>query len=151
MYSEATKQYDIPDDGNSFFPQIDRTEAGAVKSEGEISEHLRQLAQQVFSDISELDPSRSKELLGVFVSELFLSVSEQERRAVRRQQQAEGIAAARERGVKFGRSRKPLPENFEEYHEAWRGGRMTLREAAKACGMPHATFRSAALRVEGAQ
>lgn len=152
MRSEATKQYDISDNGNSFFPQTDRTGGIEVeKTEGEISEYLRQLAQQVFSDISELDPARSKELLGVFVSELFLSVSEQERRAVRRRQQAEGIAAARERGVKFGRSHKPLPENFEEYHKAWRGGQMSLREAARACGMPHATFRSAALRMENAE
>lgn len=150
MRSEATKQYEIPDNSDGFFPD-DRPPMDAAENEREISEYLRQLAQQVFSDISDLDPSRSKELLGVFVSELFLSVSEQERRALRRQQQAEGIAAARARGVKFGRSHKPLPENFEEYHAAWRRGQMSLREAARACGMPHATFRSAALRVENAQ
>lgn len=118
---------------------------------GETQERIQKLAQEVLRDISELDPTHSKELLGAFVSELFLSVANEERREYRRQQQAEGIAAARERGVKFGRSRKPLPENFEEYHAAWRGGRMSLREAASACGMSHATFRNAALRMEGAE
>lgn len=114
----------------------------------ETQEHIQKLAKDVFHDICALDPSHSKELLGVFVSELFLSVSEEEKRAIRRRQQAEGIAAARERGVQFGRTRKPLPENFEEYHKAWRGGRMSLREAVKACGMCHATFRNAVLREE---
>lgn len=118
---------------------------------GETQERIQKLAQEVLRNISELDPAHSKELLGAFVSELFLSVANEERREYRRQQQAEGIAAARERGVKFGRSRKPLPENFEEYHAAWRGGRMSLREAASACGMSHATFRNAALRMEGAE
>lgn len=118
---------------------------------GETQERIQKLAQEVLRDIYELDPAHSKELLGAFVSELFLSVANEERREYRRQQQAEGIAAARERGVKFGRSRKPLPENFEEYHAAWRGGRMSLREAASACGMSHATFRNAALRMEGAE
>lgn len=118
---------------------------------GETQECIQKLAQEVLQEISALDPSHSKELLGSFVSELFLSVAEEERREYRRQQQAEGIAAARERGVKFGRSRKPLPENFVEYHEAWRGGRMSLREAASACGMSHATFRNAALRMEDAK
>lgn len=118
---------------------------------GETQERIQKLVQEVLRDISELDPAHSKELLGAFVSELFLSVANEERREYRRQQQAEGIAAARERGVKFGRSRKPLPENFEEYHAAWRGGRMSLREAARACGMSHATFRNAALRMEGAE
>lgn len=118
---------------------------------GETQECIQKLAHEVLQEISALDPSHSKELLGSFVSELFLSVAEEDRREHRRQQQAEGIAAARERGVKFGRSRKPLPENFEECHAAWRGGRMSLREAASACGMSHATFRNAALRTEGAE
>ena len=107
---------------------------------------LRQLAQDVLSEISKLDPSHSKELLGAFVSELFLSVAEEERREYRRQKQAEGIAAAKARGVRFGARRKPLPDNFEACREAWQGGQMTLRPAAGACGMPHATFRDAVMR-----
>lgn len=140
MDSDATKCREISDDRNGPFPQADR----------EISEHLRQLAQEVFSDISELDPSRSKELLGVFVSELFLSVSEQERRTLRRQQQLEGIEAAKQRGVRFGRARKPLPENFDECRLRWRNGELTMYEAAEACGMPHSSFYAAAVRIENA-
>lgn len=140
MYTGTTEPYDNP-----------ASSPVAGRDEEEVAEYLRQLAQEVCADISGLDPERSKELLGVFVTELFLTATQQEQRTVRRRQQADGIAAARERGVKFGRSRKPLPENFETYREAWRGGQMSLREAAKACGMPHATFRCAALRMEDAQ
>ena len=70
----------------------------AIKSEDEmLHEQVRRLAQEVLSEISELEPSRSKEILGAFVSELFLSVAEQERRQMRRERQAEGIAAAKAR------------------------------------------------------
>lgn len=106
--------------------------------------HLRRLAQEVMSEILELDPSHSKELLGVFVSELFLSVAEQERREMRRQKQAEGIAAAKARGVRFGVQRKPLPANFDEYYEAWLDGRMSAVQASAACGMTRHTFSRAA-------
>ena len=123
----------------------------AIKSEDEmLHEQVRRLAQEVLSEISELEPSRSKESLGAFVSELFLSVAEQERRQMRRERQAEGIAAAKARGVRFGARRKPLPDNFEECRQAWRGGQMSLRQAAGACGMSHATFRDAVTRVENA-
>lgn len=117
-------------------------------SGGGTQEHIQRLAQGVLRDISELDPIHSKELLGAFVSQLYLSAAEEERREYRRQQQAEGIEAAKQRGVRFGRSCKPLPENFDKYRRAWRGGRVTLRQAAQACGMNHATFRNAVLRAE---
>ena len=65
-------------------------------------EVLRRLAQDVVSELSKLDPARSKELLGVFVSEMFRSVAEQEQREERRKKQAEGIAAARPRQVRGG-------------------------------------------------
>ena len=60
--------------------------------------------------------SFSKELLGGFVSDLFLVVAEQRRRAERRQKQAEGIAAAKARGVRFGRPAIPCPDNFGEVY-----------------------------------
>ena len=124
----------------------------ATKSNDEkLQEQIRSLAQEVLSEISELEPSRSKGLLGTFVSELFLSVAEQERRQMRRQKQAEGIAAAKAQGIRFGARRKPLPDNFEECREAWRDGQMTLRQAAGACGMPHTTFHNAVVRVESSR
>ena len=66
---------------------------------------LKKLAKEIVSGLSVLEPAESKELLNFFVSELFISVVEQENRAVRRRRQAEGIAAAKANGVHFG----PLP------------------------------------------
>ena len=111
-------------------------------------EVLQRLAQDVVSEISGLDPSRSKELLGIFVSEMFRSVAEQERREERRKRQAEGIAAAKAKGKKFGRQARPLPENFHQVYQDWRDGKMVLREAADACGMPSATFYDKAIAYE---
>lgn len=114
----------------------------------ELQDRLRQLAQEVMSEISELDSSNSKELLGVFVSELFLSVTEQERREVRCQRQAEGIAAAKARGVRFGRRRKPLPDNFNEQYAAWQNGEVSMSGAARACGINRTAFSRFVKRME---
>ncbi len=107
----------------------------------EVQKRLQQLAQEVMSEITELDSDHGKELLGAFVSELFLAVAKQEQQDFRRQKQAEGIAAARARGVQFGRTRKPLPDNFSECYEAWQSGHMTQTQAAESCGISRATFR----------
>ena len=57
-----------------------------------------------------------------------------------RQRQDEGSATAKARGVQFGRDPRPLPENFWTAYEAWKAKRMTIQEAAKACGLPRSTF-----------
>ena len=67
-------------------------------------------------------------------------VAENERTNIR-QRQAEGIAAAKSKGVRFGRPPSPLPENFYSVYQKWRSGKMTGTDAAKACGMPLSTFR----------
>ena len=54
--------------------------------------------------------------------------------------QQEGIAAARLRGVRFGRPRKPMPENFCVVREAWLGKKISSREAAKRLGISQDTF-----------
>ena len=74
-------------------------------------------------------------------------VAENERTSIR-QRQAEGIAAARARGVRFGRPSRPLPENFPQIHRDWRDKKLTLREAADACAMPVGTFYAKAVRLE---
>ncbi len=105
----------------------------------------------VVLDMPLLDTRRGKDLMGTFLSDIVLQVlsfvAENERTNIR-QRQAEGIAAAKKRGVKFGRPSSPLPENFYDIHKAWRAKKMTLNEAAAACAMPVGTFYSKARHFE---
>ena len=102
-------------------------------------------------DMPLLDTRQCKDLMGTFIADLVLQilsfVAENERANIR-QRQAEGIAAAKARGVKFGRPPVALPENFYAMHQAWRGGKLPLREAAHKCGMPVSTFYAKARRFE---
>ena len=85
-----------------------------------------------------------KDLMGTFLSDIVLQVlsfvAENERSNIR-QRQAEGIAAAKARGVKFGRPPKPLPENFHTVYQRWKNGKITGTRAAEECNMPITTFR----------
>lgn len=110
--------------------------------------NLKHLMENVISLLSEMDYAASQEALTKFVSDLFYAQAQKRQKEERLVKQSEGIAAAKARGVRFGPRRKPLPENFEEYCEAWRGGQMSLREAAKACGMSHSSFYQAVGRAE---
>ena len=98
-------------------------------------------------DMPLLDTRQGKDLLGTFIADLVLQVlsfvAQNERENIRKRQ-AEGIAAAKKRGIKFGRPEKPLPENFEECCKAWKEGKLTGTAAAEKCGMPLSTFRSKA-------
>lgn len=95
-------------------------------------------------DMPLLDTRRGKDLVGTFLSDIVLQVlsfvAENERSNIR-QRQAEGIAAARARGVRFGRPPQPLPENFHCAYQRWKAGKITGTAAARECGMPLATFR----------
>lgn len=105
-------------------------------------------------DMPLLDTRQGKDLLGTFIADLVLQilsfVAETERDYIKKRQ-AEGIAAAKVRGVKFGRPPLPLPQNFYRVHKAWRGGKLTLKQAAEACGMPVGTFYGKAVRYETAK
>lgn len=90
----------------------------------EIQEQWRIITKVIKSDIKVidmplLDTSYCKDIMGTFISDLVLQVlsfqAEQERTYIK-QRQAEGIAAAHEKGIKFGRPRKDLPSNFEELY-----------------------------------
>lgn len=98
----------------------------------------------VVLDMPLLDTRRGKDLMGTFLSDIVLQVlsfvAENERTNIR-QRQAEGIAAAKARGVRFGRPPKPLPENFHHLYQQWKNGKITGTAAAKLCGMPLPTFR----------
>ena len=95
-------------------------------------------------DMPLLDTRRGKDLMGTFLRDIVLQVlsfvAENERSNIR-QRQAEGIAAAKARGVKFGRPPKPLPENFHTVYQRWKNGKITGTKAAEECNMPITTFR----------
>ena len=97
----------------------------------------------VVLDMPLLDTRRGKDLMGTFLSDIVLQVlsfvAENERTNIK-QRQAEGIAAAKAQGIKFGRPPLPLPDNFYEVHKAWRSKKLTLKQAAEACNMPVGTF-----------
>ena len=114
----------------------------------ELRGQLKELAQEIVSSLSGLDPEQSRELLGGFVSDLFLSVAEQSRKEERRQKQAEGIAAAKAKGVRFGRPGKPLPDNFPACYQSWQDGEITAVEAAQTCGMSRKSFYRAVARAK---
>ena len=95
-------------------------------------------------DMPLLDTRRGKDLMGTFLSDIVLQVlsfvAENERTNIR-QRQAEGIAAAKAKGIRFGRVPKPLPENFHMVYQRWKSGEISGTAAAKECGMPLSTFR----------
>lgn len=95
-------------------------------------------------DMPLLDTRRGKDLVGTFLSDIVLQVlsfvAENERTSIR-QRQAEGIAAAKARGVRFGRPPRTLPENFHSAYQRWKARKITGAAAARECGMPLATFR----------
>ena len=105
----------------------------------------------VVLDMPLLDTRRGKDLMGTFLSDIVLQVlsfvAENERTNIK-QRQAEGIAATKAQGIKFGRPPLPLPDNFYEVHKAWRSKKITLKQVAEACNMPVGTFYGKARKFE---
>ncbi len=102
-------------------------------------------------DMPLLDTRQGKDLMGTFIADLVLQILSfvaQSERENNRKRQAEGIAAAKARGVQFGRRKRDLPDCFATFHQKYRADELTLREAAKACGMPKSTFYDAVIRAE---
>ena len=129
------------------------------RSYAEILEQWRFLTKEkgidiVVLDMPLLDTRRGKDLLGTFLSDIVLQVlsfvAENERTNIR-QRQAEGIDAAKAKGIRFGRPPQPLPENFHTMYQRWKQGEITGTAAAKACGMPLSTFRYRAEVYENAK
>ena len=98
----------------------------------------------VVLDMPLLDTRQTRDLTGTLIADLVLQllsyVAQTERESIR-QRQAEGNAAAKARGVRFGRAPKPLPENFRTVCRRWESGEITGTTAARECGMPLSTFR----------
>ncbi len=150
MYKRMLRK--IKKDDLLYVKSIDRL----GRNYGEILEQWRILTKEkgvdiVVLDMPLLDTRRGKDLMGTFLSDIVLQVlsfvAENERENIR-QRQAEGIAAAKARGVKFGRPPIPLPANFYEVHKEWRGKKITLKNAAEKCNMPVGTFYGKARKFE---
>ena len=114
----------------------------------EILEQWRLLTKKkcveiVVLDMPLLDTRQGRDLTGTLIADIVLQllsyVAQTEREFIR-QRQAEGIAAARERGVRFGRRPKERPEAYEETLLAWQQGQLSARKAAERLGVAHKTF-----------
>ena len=115
----------------------------------EILEQWRIITKERGADILIVDMplldtrTEGRDLTGTFIADLVLQilsyVAEVERGNIR-QRQAEGIAAARARGVTFGRPKKGLPEDFPLWYDVWKAGRMTVNELAAKCGVSRPTL-----------
>ncbi len=94
-------------------------------------------------DMPLLDTRNGKDLMGTFIADLVLQilsfVAQSERESIKKRQ-AEGIAAAKRRGVKFGRPEKPLPPDFTEYAMRWHTGELTAAKALKETGLSKTAF-----------
>ena len=120
----------------------------------EIQEQWRYITKEkradiVVLDMPLLDTRKGKDLMGTFIADLVLQilsfVAQTEREHIK-QRQAEGIVAAKARGVKFGRPPQELPENFAEMRQKWLDREISGTYAAKMCNMPLSTFRYRAVR-----
>lgn len=114
----------------------------------EILEQWRILTKEkkvdiIVLDMPLLDTRRGKDLMGTFLSDIVLQVlsfvAENERSNIK-QRQAEGIAVAKAKGVRFGRPPKPLPKDFHKIYKKWKDGKISGVVAANACNMPISTF-----------
>lgn len=135
-----------------YIPSIDRL----GRNYQEIQDQWRIITKEKRSDIVVidmplLDTRRGKDLMGTFLSDIVLQVlsfvAENERANIR-QRQAEGIAAAKARGVKFGRPSIPMPDNFDYVYDKWKNREISVTEAAKLCGMSRSTFHDRVQKIE---
>ena len=94
-------------------------------------------------DMPLLDTRNGKDLMGTFIADLVLQilsfVAQSERENIKKRQ-AQGIAAAKAKGVKFGRPESPLPENFGKIIKNWDHGKISTADALKLCDMSTSTF-----------
>lgn len=142
MYRRLTKKLQRND--VLFIQSIDRL----GRNYAEIQEQWRILTKErgvdiVVLDMPLLDTRKGKDLIGTFLSDIVLQilsfVAENERANIH-QRQAEGIAAARARGVRFGRPPKALPENYHSIVQRYTEGSISKTQAARECNMPLSTF-----------
>lgn len=143
QYKKLLKKLDA--DSILFVKSLDRL----GRSYQELCEQWRLITKEkkadvVVIDVPLLDTRREKNLLGTLISDLILSLlsfcSDNEHKLIH-QRQAEGIAAAKARGIKFGRPPKPLPDNFAEVCQKWQQKELTTKAAATLCKMSLSSFK----------
>ena len=114
----------------------------------EIQKQWRVLTKEIGADVCVLDmplldTRNGKDLMGTFIADLVLQilsfVAQNERESIRKRQ-AEGIAAAKARGIKFGRPEKKTPQKFAALVEQWEQKRLPFSEVLRQCNMSEATF-----------
>lgn len=94
-------------------------------------------------DMPLLDTRQGKDLMGTFIADLVLQilsfVAQSERENIRKRQE-QGIAAAKAKGVRFGRPEKPIPENFGKLVSDWEKKKVSFKGTLELCDMSEATF-----------
>lgn len=115
----------------------------------EILEQWRKITKDIGAHIQVIDMpllntnSSHSDLTGVFIADLVLQilayVAETERAFIK-QRQAEGIAAAKQKGIQFGCRKKDVPDEFQKYYQLWRDKKVSLRKAAEELGINYSTF-----------
>lgn len=114
----------------------------------EIQNQWRIITKEIGADICVLDmplldTRQGKDLMGTFIADLVLQilsfVAQSERENIKKRQE-QGIAAAKAKGVRFGRPEIPVPENFGKLVKDWEKKRISFEEVLKLCNMSEATF-----------
>ena len=114
----------------------------------EIQLQWRILTKEIGADICVIDmpllnTKRDKDLMGTFISDIVLQilsfVAQNEHENIKKRQ-ADGIAAAKERGIKFGRPKIKIPENFLELTQKWEKKELSISNVLEQCNMIKATF-----------
>ncbi len=127
-----------------YIMSIDRLE----RNYAEIQNQWRILTKEIGIDICVLDmplldTRNGKDLMGTFIADLVLQilsfVAENERENIRKRQE-QGIAAAKKRGIRFGRPKTHIPDNFGEIVHKWESGQIKFGDAIQECNMSQATF-----------
>lgn len=151
---QSGKDFDRP----QYKKLLEKIEAGDIlyvlsidrlgRNYGEIQNQWRYLTQEVGIDICVidmplLDTRNMKDLMGTFIADLVLQIlsfcAENERSNIK-SRQAAGIAAAKSKGVRFGRPEKSPPNNFKDVVRKWERNQITIDQAAGMCEMSRATF-----------
>ena len=121
---------------------------GLGRNYEEIQNQWRVITKEIGADVCVLDmplldTRQGKDLMGTFVADLVLQilsfVAQSERENIRKRQ-AEGIVAAKAKGVRFGRPEKSIPDNFREIVSDWEKKKISFEETLKLCNMSEATF-----------